>query len=321
MTPPVFTGIDVSKDRLDVAQRPTGASWSMSNSEEGIQALIQALIPTQPVLVVLEATGGLEIPIVAALLAAQLPTVVINPRQVRDFAKATGQLAKTDAIDAGILAHFAEAVRPEVRPFPDEATRELDALVTRRRQLIEMQTAESNRLHRTAAQRVRRDIQKHLDWLQRQLEELEKDLDNSIKQSPAWREKDNLLQSVKGVGPVVSATLLGELPELGRLNRREIAKLVGVAPLNHDSGKFRGQRRIWGGRAGVRASLYMGTLAAVQHNPPICAHYKQLIAAGKPKKLALTACMRKLLTILNAIARDREIRQIIPLRLASQDSC
>jgi transposase len=318
---PAFIGIDVSKDRLDVAQRPPGAAWSVSNSEEGIQELVQALAPTQPKLVVLEATGGLETPVVAALLAAHLPTVVANPRQVRDFAKATGQLAKTDAIDAGILAHFAEAVRPEVRPFPDAATRELDALLTRRRQLIEMRTAESNRLLRSAAQRVRRDIQAHLRWLDRQRAELEKDLDDFIKQSPAWREKDNLLRGVKGVGPVLSATLLGELPELGRLNRREIAKLVGVAPLNDDSGKFRGPRRIWGGRASVRASLYMGTLVASRYHPEIREMYQRLLIAGKPKKLALTACMRKLLTILNAIARDNEIREIVPLRLASQDSC
>ena len=321
MTALAFTGIDVSKDRLDVAQRPPAAAWSVSNSEEGIQELVQALAPTHPELVVMEATGGLETPLVAALLAAQLPTVVANPRQVRDFAKATGQLAKTDAIDAGILAHFAEAVRPEVRPFPDAATRELDALLTRRRQLIEMRTSESNRLLRTAAQRVRRDIQAHLRWLERQRAELEKDLDDFIKQSPAWREKDNLLRGVKGVGPVLSATLLGELPELGRLNRREIAKLVGVAPLNDDSGKFRGPRRIWGGRASVRASLYMGTLVASRYNPAIREVYQRLLAAGKPKKLALTACMRKLLTILNAIARDNEMREIVPLRLASQDSC
>jgi transposase len=321
VTPPVFVGIDVSKERLDVAQRPTAESWFVSNDEEGIKQLSQRLTAIPPTLVLLEATGGLETPLVAGLLGAHLPVVVINPRQVRDFARATGQLAKTDAIDAGILAHFAEAVRPEVRPFPDEATRELDALITRRRQLIGMLTAEKNRLLRTAAPRVRRDIRRHIHWLERELEDLEKDLDNFIQQSPAWREKEDLLRSVKGVGPVLAATLLGELPELGQLNRKQVAKLVGVAPLNHDSGLFRGQRKIWGGRASVRASLYMGTLVATRYNLTIRDLYQRLLAAGKPKKLALTACMRKLLTILNAVVRDGELRTIAPLRLASQDSC
>lgn len=321
MTPPTFLGIDVSKERLDVAQRPAAGSWFVSNDEEGIQDLIERLTSLQPTLVLLEATGGLETPLVAALLEARLATVVINPRQVRDFAKAAGQLAKTDAIDAAILAHFAEVMRPEVRPFPDQATRELDALVTRRRQLIEMLTAEKNRLLRTAAQRVRQDIQRHIHWLERQLDDLEQDLDNFIQQSPAWREKEDLLLSVKGVGPVLAATLLGELPELGQLNRKEVAKLVGVAPLNSDSGRYQGRRKIWGGRASVRASLYMGTLVATRYNPAIRALYQRLLAAGKPKKLALTACMRKLLTILNAIIRDGELRTIVPYRLASQDSC
>lgn len=317
----MFIGIDVSKDRLDVAQRPVAASWSVANSEDGINELVQRLIEVEPALAVLEATGGLEVPVVAALVAAHLPAVVVNPRQARDFARATGQLAKTDAIDAGILAHFAEAVRPGVKPLPDEATRELDALLTRRRQLIEMRVAEKNRLQRTAAQRVRRDIQKHIHWLERQLVEIEKDLNDSIKRTPAWREKDDLLQGVKGVGPVLSATLLGELPELGRLNRREIAKLVGVAPLNHDSGKFKGQRRIWGGRASVRASLYMSALVASRYNPAIRDFYQRLVTAGKPTKVALTACMRKLLAILNAIARDGRIGYTPQLPLASQDSC
>lgn len=322
MAPPVsFIGIDVSKDRLDVAQRPKVASWFVANTDEGIQELVQRLASDQPALVVLEATGGLETAVVAALVAAQMPTVVVNPRQVRDFARAIGQLAKTDAVDAVVLAHFAEAVRPEVKPLPDEATRELDALLTRRRQLIEMQVAEKNRLRRTTAQRVRRDIQKHLHWLERQLAEIDKDLDDSIKRTPAWREKDDLLQGVKGVGPVLSATLLGELPELGRLNRREIAKLVGVAPLNRDSGQFKGRRRIWGGRASVRASLYMSALVASRYNPVIRALYQRLITQGKPKKVALTACMRKLLAILNAVARDGRLAANQPLCLASQDSC
>jgi transposase len=321
VTPPTFVGIDVSKDRLDVAQRPGANSWTVSNDEEGIKQLTERLVSIQPALVLLEATGGLETPVTAALLAAQLPAVVVNARQVRDFAKATGQLAKTDALDAGILAHFAEAVRPEVRPFPDEATRELDALITRRRQLIEMLTAEKNRWLRTAAQRVRRDIQRHIHWLERQLEDLEGDVDNFIQQSPAWREKENVLRRFKGVGPVFCATLLGELPELGRLNRKQVAKLVGVAPLNQDSGRFKGQRKIWGGRASVRASLYMATLVATRYNPVIRDVYQRLLVAGKPKKLALTACMRKFLTILNAAVRDGELRPTVPLRLASQDSC
>lgn len=321
MTPPtIFVGIDVSKDRLDVAERPGESRW-FANDEDGLRELSQRLRQLQPELVVLEATGGLEIPVVAVLLGARLPAAVINPRQVRDFAKATGQLAKTDAIDAGILAHFAEAVRPEVRPFPDEATRELDALVTRRRQLVEMLTAEQNRLLRTAARRVRRDIQKHVHWLERQRAELERDLDDFVKSSPVWREKEDLLRGVKGVGPVLSSTLLGELPELGRLNGKKISKLVGVAPLNRDSGHFTGQRKIWGGRASVRASLYMATLVATRHNPTIRALYLRLLAAGKPKKLALTACMRKFLIILNAVVRDGEFRTIVPIPLAKQDSC
>jgi transposase len=322
VTPPaIYVGIDVSKDRLDLACRPIGESWSLSNNEQGLRELSQRLAQLAPALIVLEATGGLEVPLVATLLEADLPTVVVNPRQVRDFAKATGQLAKTDAIDAGILAHFAEAVRPEARPFPDEATRELDALVTRRRQLIEMLTAERNRQLRTATRRVRRDIQRHIHWLERQLAELESDLDDFVKSSPAWREKEDLLRGIKGVGPVLSTTLLGELPELGRLDRKGIAKLVGVAPLNHDSGQFRGKRKIWGGRASVRASLYMATLVASRYNPTIRDVYQRLLAAGKPKKLALTACMRKFLTILNAAVREGEFRSDLPLSLAKQDSC
>jgi transposase len=320
VTPPDFAGIDVSKDQLSVAQRP-GECWSLPNTEAGLHKLTERLGRLEPALVVLEATGGLEVPVAASLVEARLPAVVANPRQVRDFAKATGQLAKTDAIDAAVLAHFADAVRPEVRPFPDAATRELDALVTRRRQLIQMITAENNRLLRTAAKRVRRDIQKHLRWLERQLAELEQDLDEFIKSSPAWRAKEDLLRGVKGVGPVLSATLLGELPELGQLNRKAIAKLVGVAPLNHDSGRFRGQRKIWGGRASVRAALYMATLVASRHNPTIHALYQRLLAAGKPKKLALIACTRKLLTILNAAIKEGQFRADMPLRLAKQDSC
>jgi transposase len=320
LTPPVYVGIDVSKDELSVAERP-GESWSLPNTEPGLGDLAQRLKGLGPALVVLEATGGLEVPVAATLVEARLPAVVVNPRQARDFAKATGQLAKTDAIDASVLAHFAEAVRPEVRAFPDAATRELDALVTRRRQLVEMITAERNRLLRSGAKRVRRDIQRHLRWLERQLAELEKDLDDLIKSSPVWREKEDLLRGIKGVGPVLSATLLGELPELGQLDRKAIAKLVGIAPLNRDSGRYKGQRKIWGGRASVRASLYMATLVASRYNPTIRFMYQRLVVAGKPKKVALTACMRKLLTILNAAVREGEFRADMPLRLAKQDSC
>jgi transposase len=322
MTPPLsFAGIDVSQERLDVALRPSSESWSVANNEEGLEALQARLAQLEPQLVVLEATGGLEVPVVAALLTAQLPTVVINPRQVRDFAKATGELAKTDKIDAGILAQFAEAIKPEVRPFPDEATRELDAMVGRRRQLIEMRVAENNRLLRTASKRIRGSIERHLRLLNREQKELEKDIDDFIKGSPAWREKENLLQSVKGVGPALSSTLVAELPELGRLTRKEIAKLVGVAPLSRDSGKFRGRRRIWGGRASVRATLYMSILSATTYNPPIRELYQRLLAAGKPKKVAQVACMRKLLGILNAAVRDGQYQQNVPASLAKQHSC
>jgi transposase len=269
--------------------------------------------------VILEATGGFELPLVGALLAAGLPVTVVNPRQVRDFARATGQLAKTDAIDARVLAHFGEAVRPELRPLPNEATRELAALVARRRQLIEMLTAEKNRL-RLAARAVRRDIEQHIRWLERRLSDLDGNLAQQVRSSPNWRARDDLLQSVPGIGPVSSVTLLAQLPELGRLNRKEIAALVGVAPLNRDSGTLRGRRRVWGGRRHVRATLYMATLVATRCNPTIRSFYTRLLAAGKPKKLALTASMRKLLITLNAMLRNN-----VPWQpdqpLASPDSC
>jgi transposase len=316
-----FIGIDVSKDRLDVALRPGGDAWTVANEAEGLQELCRRLTELKPTLVLLEASGGLETPLVAVLLHAGLPAVVINPRQVRDFAKATGELAKTDAIDAGIIAHFADAVRPAVRPFPDKATRELDALVTRRRQLNDMITAESNRLLRCGSQKVRGHIEKLLRLLKAELVAIEHEIDDVIKASPAWREKENLLRSVKGVGPVLSSTLLGELPELGQLTHKQIAKLVGVAPLNRDSGKYKGQRRIWGGRASIRATLYMAILSACRHNPAIRPLYQRLLAAGKPKKVAQTACMRKLLVILNATVRDGQLRNIVPSPLAIQHSC
>ncbi len=305
MTPAKFyVGVDVAKDWLDVAQRPEGAPWRVSNDERGIAALVERLVQLRPALVVLEATGGMEMPVVGALVIVQLPTAVVNPRQVREFARATGRLAKTDAIDAQVLAQFGEAVRPELRPFPDAATQELSALLARRRQLVGMLTAEKNRL-RTAAKAVRADVQEHIRWLERRLSDLDGQLAQSIRSSPSWRERDNLLKSTPGVGPVLSVTLLAELPELGTLGRKEIAALVGVAPLNWDSGHLRGKRRVWGGRSRVRAALYMAALVAARCNPVLRAFYERLVEAGKPKKVALTACMHKLLTILNAMIRHR----------------
>jgi transposase len=300
--PACFVGIDVAKATLDVAVRPSGERWSTPNDEAGISALVVRLRPLAPALIVLEATGGFETATVAAVAAAGLAVVVANPRQVRDFARATGQLAKTDALDAQVLALFAERVRPAVRPLPDAAVQALDALLTRRRQLLEMLVAEQNRLGFAAAA-VRRDITQHIHWLQRRLRDVDGDLEQAIHASPLWRAKEDLLRSVPGVGPVVSRTLLGELPELGTLTHKQIAALVGVAPRACDSGTLRGKRMVWGGRAPVRAALYMGALVATRHNPAIRAFYARLRAAGKPAKVALVACMRKLLTILNAILR------------------
>jgi transposase len=298
-----FVGIDVAKAQLEFAVRPTGETGTVPNDDAGIRALVTRCQEFAPALLVLEATGGYEAAIVAALAAVGLSVVVANPRQVRDFAKATGQLAKTDALDAQVLALFAERVRPTPRPLPDAVVQALDALLTRRRQLIEMLTAERNRLL-VAAPAVRRDLQQHIRFLERRVREADDDLRTAVKASPAWRAKDDLLQSVPGVGRVVSLTLLAELPELGRLSHKEIAALVGVAPLNRDSGTLRGKRLVYGGRAPVRAVLYMAALVASRRNPVIRAFYQRLRAAGKPAKVALTACMRKLLTILNAIARS-----------------
>jgi transposase len=301
---PVFVGIDVAKAALDVAVSPTAERWTLAYTEREVAGLVTRLTALDPALVVLEATGGLEGPLAGALAAAGLPVVVVNPRQVRDFAKATGRLAKTDALDAAVLAHFAAVVRPTPRPLPDAATQSLAALVTRRRQLVEMLTAERNRLG-SAPRVLRAEIQAHITWLKRRLGRLDADLHQAIRTSPVWRVQDDLLQSVPGVGPVLSATLLASLPELGRLDRKAIAALVDVAPLNRDSGTLRGRRRVWGGRAAVRAVLYMGTLVAVRHNPVLRAFYQRLRAAGKLPKVALTACMRKLLTILNAMLKHQ----------------
>lgn len=297
-----FVGVDMAKAEFVVACRPEGTPWTATNDSEGIAATVARLRTLTPALIVAEATGGYERALVAALAAAGLPLVVANPRQVRDFAKATGQLAKTDRLDADLLALFAERVRPTPRPLPEPVLQQLDALLTRRRQLLDMLTAERNRLeHATVL--VRRSLTDHIRWLERQVADVDRDLDRTIEQSPVWRAKENLLRSVPGVGPVVSRTLLAEVPELGCLNRKQIAALVGVAPLARDSGTLRGKRLVWGGRAPVRAALYMGALVATRRNPVIRAFYRRLVALGKPKKLALTACMRKLLTILNAMMR------------------
>jgi transposase len=296
----LFVGIDVSSDHLDVCVRPTGAAWRVPYDSQGIRGLVDQLDELAPDLVVLEATGGIELALTGELAAAGLPVAVVNPRHVRDFARAGGKLAKTDALDARVLAHFAEAMQPERRPLPDASTQELRALVARRRQVVEMMTAERNRL-RTATPRIRPQLDEHILWLKARLEELDKGLGNFIRSSPVWRTTETVLRSTPGVGPVLTMTLLAGLPELGTLNRGEIAALVGVAPFNRDSGTLRGKRTVWGGRAQVRAVLYMATLVATCHNPVIRAFYQRLCAAGKPKKVALTACMRKLLTILNAM--------------------
>jgi transposase len=303
-TTQTFVGIDVSKGRLDVASRGTGAPFSTPNTEAGIADLVKRVRKLKPALIVLEATGGVEIAAVTALANAGLAVVVVNPRQVRDFARSTGQLAKTDTIDAAILAHFGEAVRPEVRALPDEAQRELAALVSRRRQLVEMLVAEENRL-RSATAAVRDSVEQHVVYLRRLLKETDDDMSGLVRNSPLWRERDEILQSVPGVGPATARALEAALPELGQLTGKQIAKLVGVAPLARDSGTHRGQRHIWGGRAHVRATLYMASLVATRFNPVIRAFYQQLLARGKVKKVALTACMRKLLTILNAMVKTK----------------
>ena len=299
---PLFVGIDVSKDRLDVAVRPTGEAWQVSHDSRGINDLVEGLGKLAPQLVALEATGGMELALAGELAASNLAIAVVNPRHVRDFARAAGKLAKTDALDAHVLAHFAEAMRPDSRPLPDAASQELRALVARRRQLVEMITAEKNRL-RTAARRIRPKVQDHIRWLENSLKDLDRDMEDFMRSSPMWRDKDQLLRSTPGVGPVLSMTLLSDLPELGELSRGEIAALVGVAPFNRDSGALRGKRTVWGGRRQVRAALYMATLVATRYNPVLRDFYQRLCDAGKPKKVALTACMRKLLTILNVMVK------------------
>jgi transposase len=300
-----YVGIDVAKATLDIAALPSGETWSVTNDETGLQELLPRLLTLAPTLVVLEATGGFESAAVAALAKAAVPVVVANPRQVRDFAKALGRLAKTDALDAAILAAFAQRVRPEPRALPDETAQLLDSLLTRRRQLIEMLTAERNRLGFARAV-VKRDLLQHIRWLEKRLGDMDHDLHDALRTSPLYQSKVTLLQSVPGVGQITALTLVAALPELGHLSRREIAALVGVAPLNRDSGTLRGKRLVWGGRAPVRAALYMAAFVGVRWNPVLRQFYTRLRAAGKPFKVAVTACMRKLLVILNTMMRHQQ---------------
>jgi transposase len=300
-----YIGIDVAKATLDIAALPSGESWTVTNDDSGLHELVPRLLALTPTLVVLEATGGFESPAVAALAKAGIPVVVANPRQVRDFAKALGRLAKTDAFDAATLAEFAQRVRPEPRALPDETAQLLNSLLTRRRQLIDMLTAEKNRLG-FARPPVKRDLLQHIRWLEKRLGDLDDDLSDVLRASPLYHAKSTLLQSTPGVGPITALTLLAALPELGQLSRREVAALVGVAPLNRDSGTLRGKRMIWGGRAPVRAALYMAAFAGVRWNPVLREFYARLRTAGKPFKVAITACMRKLLVILNTMMRQQQ---------------
>ncbi len=309
----VYVGVDVAKDTLDVADSGSRETRQFPNDHEGIAQAVQYIASLQPAGIILEATGNLEIPLAAALQVECLPVVIINPRQVRDFARATGALAKTDAIDARILALFGLRIKPEMRPLPDKQAREMGSLLTRRRQLMEMLVAERNRLSR-ADEDIQPNIKDHIKWLKEALSDINNDLERRIQSSPSWHEKDNLLRSVPGIGKVVSTTLLIELPELGQLNRRKVAALVGVAPLNRDSGTMRGKRTVWGGRAALRAVLYMAALVATKCNPVIAAFYRRLLDAGKIKKVALVACMRKLLTMVNAMMRARTVWNPEPVR-------
>jgi transposase len=301
----IIVGIDVSKDRLDVAVRPSGEVFAVERNAAGLEQLTGRLRGLSPQVVALEATGGFETIAAAALASAGLPVVVVNPAQIRAFAKALGQRAKTDPIDAAVIAHFAEATKPEVRPLPDEATRLLADLVTRRRQIIDMMVAERQREKRVTVPHLRKSIARLLKALQLELTSVDADIDDIVRGSPAWRAKEDLLASVPGVGPVISRTLIAELPELGQLSRRQIAALAGLAPFTRQSGQWRGRSFIGGGRTVVRTLLFMGAMVAKRHNPVLRAFFNRLVAAGKPKMVALIAVARKLLTILNAIVRDK----------------
>jgi len=298
-----FVGIDVSKGTLDVHLLPQDDAFTVPNTHEGLDVIVARLKTCTRCLIVLEATGGYEIPVAASLDDSGFDVAVVNPRQIRDFARCLGQLAKTDRIDAAVIARFAQATRPEPKPAPSAERLMLKELITRRRQLLEMRTADQNRRATVRSAQVRKDLDEHIQWLNRRIGRLDKELGEVIRKSPLWREKEDLLRSVPGVGRVLARTLLAGVPELGRANRREIAKLVGVAPLNRDSGKMRGRRTIWGGRGSIRAVLYMATLAATRCNPVIAPLYQRLMAAGKEFKVAITACMRKLLILLNSILK------------------
>lgn len=300
----IVIGIDVSKDRLDVAVRPSGEAFTVERNAAGLEQLVERLRMLSPSVVAMEATGGFETVAAAAVAAAGLPVVVVNPAQIRAFAKAVGQRAKTDPIDAIVIAHFAEATRPEPRPLPDEATRQLADLVARRRQIIEMMGAERQREKRTTMPRLGKSIRRVIGMLEKELAGLDSDIDDAVRGSPAWREKEDLLASVPGIGTTIARTLIADLPELGTLNRKQIAALAGLAPFTRQSGQWRGRSFIGGGRSVVRTALFMGALVAMRHNPALKAFFERLRLAGKPKMVALIAVARKLLTILNAMIRD-----------------
>ena len=300
----IAVGIDVSKDHLDIAVRPGGEAFTVERNAAGVEQLAERLRTLSPHVVALEATGGFETVAAATLAAAGLPVVIVNPAQVRAFAKAIGQRAKTDPIDAAVIAHFAEATRPQVRPLPDEATRLLADLVARRRQIVEMIGAERQREKRMTVPHLRKSIARLIKALEKELAGLNTDIDDAVRGSPVWREKEDLLKSVPGVGPIIASTLIAELPELGRCGRRQIAALAGLAPFTRRSGQWRGKSFIGGGRQAVRTALFMGAMVAKQHNPVLKAFFDRLVAAGKPKMIALIAVARKLLTILNAVLRD-----------------
>jgi len=300
-----FVGIDVAKKKFDVVTLHGGEHRTVRNDGEGIHDIREQMLALRPQLIVMEATGGYERELAIALVLAGLPVAVVNPRQVRDFAKAMGKLAKTDKVDAGVMALFGERVRPEPRGVPEKEVRELDALITRRSQLVEMVTAEKNRMG-VAPRAMKPSIQEHVRWMERQVKEIESELDQVIEASPVWRAREELLTSMPGVGDILAHTLIAKLPELGYVSAKRSAALVGIAPFARDSGPQKGKRSIWGGRAGVRSALYMATLSAIRWNPVIRAHYQQLIARGKLFKVAMVACMRRLLTILDAMVRKNE---------------
>ena len=306
----ITVGIDVSKERLDVAVHPSGEAFVVERNVAGLERLAVRLRELTPDIVALEATGGFETIAAAALAAAELPVVVVNPAQIRAFAKAIGQRAKTDPIDAAVIARFAAATRPEPRPLPDEATRLLADLMARRRQIVEMMAAERQRERRVTVVRLRKSIARLIKALQKELNSLDADIDDTVRGSPAWRDKEDLLASVPGIGPVIARTLLAELPELGRLGRRQIAALAGLAPFTRQSGQWRGRSFIGGGRTVVRTALFLGAMVAMRHNPVLKAFFTRLVTAGKPKMVALIAVARKLLTTLNAILRDNRPWQI-----------